>query len=134
MDSKIKILFLLLVSPILLFAQNKAAKKYVDSSELQLKLFASSMFYSEQINIADTNANKKTVDYFGSKYFQESNYSQPAIDTIMAYSKREAHKDFDSDKIGKCLCYTSSLLFFTSDKLNQKVKSLRKYLSKQAAQ
>lgn len=132
MDSKIKILFLLLVCPILLFAQNKATKKYIDSSEFQLKLFASAIFYSEQINIADTNANKKTVDYFGSKYFQESNYSQEAIDTILAYSKREAHKDFYTEERGKCLCYTSSLLFFTSNKLKRKVKSLRKYLSKQA--
>jgi hypothetical protein len=132
MDSKVKIFFLLLVSPILLFAQNKATKKYIDSSELQLKLFASAMFYSEQINIADTNANTKTVDYFGSKYFQESNYSQEAIDTILAYSKQEAYKDFYTEERGKCLCYTSSLLFFTSDKLNRKVKSLRKYLGKQA--
>lgn len=131
MDSKIKIFFLILVSPIVLFAQNTATKKYIDSSELQLKLFASAMFYSEQINIADTNANKKTVDYFGSKYFQETNYSQEAIDSILAYSKQEAFKNFHTEERGKCLCYTSSLLFFTSDKLNRKVKSLQKYLGKQ---
>jgi len=132
MEGKIKIFFILLIFPVLLSAQIKA-KRFIDSSELQLKLFASAMFYSEQVNIADTNHSKKDVDYFGSNYFQESNYSQEAIDTILAYSKREAHKDFYTEERGKCLCYTSSLLFFTSNKLNRKVKSLRKYLSKESA-
>lgn len=132
MDSKIKILFLLSVFPILLFAQSKGTKKYIDSSELQLKLFASEMFYAEQVYIADTTANKKSVDYFSTKYFEESNYSQIAFEIILAYSKQEAHKDFVSEEKSKCLCYTSSLLFFTSDKLNRKVKSLRKYLSTKA--
>ncbi|HMG68428.1 MAG TPA: hypothetical protein VK588_12110 [Chitinophagaceae bacterium] len=130
MYSKIRILFLVSISPILLVAQNKATKKFVDSSELQLKLFASEMFYSEQVGIADTAANKKLVDYFGSKYFQESNYSQAAIEIILAYSKQEAHKNFISEERGKCLCFNSSLLFFASDKLDRKVKSLRKYLGK----
>jgi hypothetical protein len=128
MDSKIIILVLLSVCPIFLFAQDKATAKYIDSSELQLKLFASEMFYAEQVNIADSTANKKSVDYFSRKYFQESNYSLAAINIILAYSKQEAHEDFVSDEIGKCLCHMSSLLFFTSDKLNRKVKSLRKYL------
>ncbi len=130
MDSKIKILFLLLVFPTFLFAQNKVTRSYVDSSEIQLKLFASEMFYAEQLNIADTTANKRSVDYFSTKYFEESNYSFPAIKIILAYSKQEAHKDFYTEEMGKCLCYSSSLLFFTSDKLNLKVKSLRKYLSR----
>ena len=132
MESKIKILFLLLACPILLFAQNKATKKYTDSSELQLKLFASQMFYAEQISIADSAYSVKTVDYFPPTYFQESNYSQEAIETILAYSKQEARKYFYTEERGKCLCYTSSLLFFTSDKLNRKVKSLRNYLSTKA--
>jgi hypothetical protein len=132
MYSKIKILFLLWVCPISLFAQNEATKKYIDSSEIQLKLFACEIFYAEQVYIADTTANKKTVDYFGPKYFQESNYSQEAINIILAYSKQEAHKDFVSDERGKCLCYTTSLLFFISDKLNRKVKGLRMYLAKNA--
>lgn len=128
MGSKIQISVLLLVCPVLLFAQNKVMKKYVDSSELQLKLFASEIFYAEEVYIADTTANKKSVDYFTRKYFQESNYSLVAINIISAYARQEAHKHFATDEIGKCLCYMSSLLFFTSDKLNQKVKSLRKYL------
>jgi hypothetical protein len=132
MDSKIKILFILLVSPVLMYAQTKSTKKYIDSSELQLKLFASQMFYAEQISIADTTGSLKTVDYFMPLYFEESNYSYPAIKTILTYSKQEAHKDFYTEERGKCLCYTSSLLFFTSDKLNRKVKSLRKYLDKQS--
>jgi|KBSMisStandDraft_5_1062788.scaffolds.fasta_scaffold44535_1 hypothetical protein len=132
MDSKIKILFLLSFCPNLLFAQNKAEKKYIDSSELQLKLFASEMYYAEQVHIADSTAKIKSVDYFGEKYFQESNYSQSAIEVILTFSKHEAHENFVSEERGKCLCYNSSLQFFSSDKLDQKVKSLRKYLSKKA--
>jgi hypothetical protein len=130
MDSKIKILFLLLVCSILSHAQDKGTKKYIDSSELQLKLFASEMFYTEQVYIADTTAIKKIVDYFWQKYFEESNYSQAAIEIILAYSKQEAHKHFVSEERGKCLCYNSSLLFFSSENLDQKVKSLRMYLAK----
>lgn len=130
MDSKIKILVFLFVFPLFSMAQKKAFKTYIDSSELQLKLFASQMFYAEQVSIADTSHNVKTVDYFLTQYFQESNYSQEAIDTILSYSKQEAHKDFYTEERGKCLCYTSSLLFFSSDKLNKKVKSLRKYLNR----
>jgi hypothetical protein len=131
MDSKIKILFLLLVSPILLFAQSNATKKYIDSSELQLKLFAAEYYYSVQLEIADSIANKISGDYFMELYFQNSNYEYEAIKQIWAFAKQEAHREFYTEERGKCLCYTSSLLFFTSDKLNQKVKSLRKYLSKQ---
>ena len=130
MDSKITIILLLIILPSSLFAQNRGTKKYIDSSELQLKTFASEMFYEEQVHIADTLANKKTVDYFGPKYFQESNYSLEAIQIILAYSKEEAKKDFESDELGKCLCYNTSLRFFISDKLDRKVKSLRKYLTK----
>lgn len=132
MDSKIKILFLLLVSPILLFAQNKATKKYIDSSELQLKSFAAEYYYSVQLEIADSISNKISGDYFMELYFQNSNYEYEAIKQIWAFAKQEAHRDFYTEERGKCLCYTSSLLFFTSDKLNRKVKSLRKYLSTKA--
>ena len=133
MDSKMKILILLLVCPALLFAQSKAEKKYIDSSELQLKLFASEYYYSIQMLIADSSSSKMSIDYFMQSYFQNSNYDYEAIKQIWAFAKQEAHKDFDSDEIGKCLCYRSSLLFFTSDKLNRKIKSLRKYLSIRAA-
>jgi hypothetical protein len=133
MDSKIKILFLLLACPIYLFAQNKVSDKYIDSSELQLKLFAAEYYYSVQMEIADSASNKKSVDYFMQSYFQNSNYAYEAIKQIWAFAKQEAHKDFISDEIDKCFCYNSSLLFFTSDKLNRKVKSLRKYLGKRAA-
>ena len=47
MDSKIKILFILSISPILLLAQSRATQKYIDSSELQLKLYAAQRFYVE---------------------------------------------------------------------------------------
>jgi hypothetical protein len=134
MDSKIKILFLLLFCPILLFAQTKATKKYMDSSELQLKLFAAEYYYSVQREIADSASNKASVDYFMQSYFQNSNYEYDAIKQIWAFAKQEAHKDFFTEERAKCLCYTSSLLFFTSDKLNRKVKSLRKYLSTKAPQ
>lgn len=130
MDSKIILLKLLLIISFSANAQNKSFKKYVDSSELELKLFASQIFYAEQINIADTNSSVKTIDYFLPKYFQESNYSQEAIDTILAFSKQEAHKDFYTEERGKCLCYSTSLMFFRSEKLNRKIKELRKYLSK----
>ena len=133
MDSKIKLLILLFGCPILSFAQSKGEKRYIDSSEYQLKLFASEMFYIEQVNIADTTASKKSVDYFGNKYFEESNYSYAAIKIILAYSKEEAHKNFISEERGRCLCYNSSLLFFASAELNQKVKGLRKYLNKKAS-
>ena len=79
-------------------------------------------------------SNKKMpIGKFGMQQtLSKSNYSQPAIEAILAYSKQEAHKDFFTEERGKCLCYTSSLLFFTSNKLHQKVKSLRKYLSKKS--
>jgi|SRR6185312_4977138 len=129
MDSKIKILFLLLICPILLLAQNNATKKYIDSSELQLKLFASEYYYSIQMEIADSASSKVSVDYFMQSYFQNSNYEYEAIKQIWAFAKQEAHKDFYTEERGKCLCYRSSILFFTSDKLNRRVKSLRKYLA-----
>ena len=132
MDSKIKILFLVLVCPIFLFAQNKGTKKYIDSSELQLKLFAAEYYYSVQMEIADSTSNKISVDYFMQSYFQNSNYEYEAIKQIWAFAKQEAHKDFVSEERGKCLCYNSSLLFFASDKLHRKLKSLRKYLSTKA--
>ena len=116
----------------MLFSQNKATIEYIDSSELQLKLYASEMFYAEQVYIADSTANKKSVDYFMPKYFESSNYDYEAIKQIWAFAKQEALKDFVSEERGKCLCYKLSLLFFTSDKLNRKVKSLRKYLSKKS--
>jgi hypothetical protein len=127
MDSKVSILIVLFFLPLLAFCQK--SKKRIDSSELQLKLFASELFYKEQLNIVDSSVGKKSIDYFSSKYFQESNYSQAAIQEIIDYSTKQAHKDFSSDERGKCLCYPSSLLFFTSDKLGKKVKSLRKYLN-----
>jgi hypothetical protein len=130
MDSKVKLIVLLLLVHFFANAQKKVNKNDVDRSELQLKLFASQIFYAEQISIADTSKIIKTVDYFLTQYFQESNYSQEAIDTILAYSKQEAHKDFYTEERGKCLCYTSSLLFFRSDKLNKKVKSLIKHLNR----
>lgn len=130
MDSKIKIFILLLGIPLFSMAQNKAFKKYVDSSELQLKLFAAEVFYGEQAYLADSNSIKCNVDYFVTKYFEECNYSQVAFEKILNYSKQEAHKDFVSEEIGKCLCYNSSLLFFGSDKLNKKIKEMRKYLNR----
>src|SRR5580765_1588417 len=130
MDSKIKILFLLSVCPILLFAQNKVTKKYIDSSELQLRIFASEYYYSVQLEIADSTSNKISVDNFTQSYFQTSNYEYEAIKQIWAFAKEEAHKGFISNERGKCLCYSSSLIFFTSNKLDRKIKSLRKYLNK----
>ena len=127
MDSKMRILIALFFLPSLAFCQTN--KKRVDSSELQLKMFASEMFYKEQLNIVDSGVERKSIDYFSSKYFQESNYSQAAIEEIIDYSTKQAHKDFFSDERGKCLCYPASLLFFKSDKLDKKVKSLRKYLN-----
>lgn len=132
MDSKIKIFFLLHICPVMLLAQNNATSKYIDSSELQLKLFSAEYYYSVQMEIADSTLNKTTVDYFMQSYFQNSNYEYEAIKEIWAFAKQEALKDFVSEERGKCLCYTSSLLFFTSHKLNRKVKSLLKYLDKQA--
>jgi hypothetical protein len=128
MDSKMIIFLAVLILPSCTFCQT--SKKRIDSSELQLKMFASEMFYKEQLNIVDSGVGRNSLDYFSSKYFQETNYSQVAIEEIIDYSTKQAHKTFFSDERGKCLCYTASLLFFTSDKLDKKVKSLRKYLSK----
>lgn len=127
MDSKMIIFLVLFMLPGFAFSQ--ASKKRIDSSELQLKIFASEMFYKEQLNIVDSCVGRRYIDYFSSKYFQETNYSQVAIEEIIDYSTRQAHKDFISDERGKCLCYMASLLFFRSDNLDKKVRSLRKYLN-----
>ena len=130
MDSKIKLLLLLLIIPLLASAQNEFSKRFIDSSEFQLKLFASEYFYSVQLKLTDSSSEKRNVDIFMSQYFQNSNYDYKAIKIIWEFTKQEALKNYNSDEIGKCYCYNSSLLFFCSDKLNKKVKSLRKYLKR----
>jgi len=127
MDSKMIIFLALFMLPVFAFSQK--SKKRIDSSELQLKIFASEMFYKEQLNIVDSGVGRRSIDYFSSKYFQETNYSQAAIEEIIDYTTRQAHKDFFSDERGKCLCFMASLLFFRSDNLDKKVRSLRKYLN-----
>jgi predicted ATP-binding protein involved in virulence len=129
MDSKIKLFLILFLVPFFLCAQNKSLKKYVDSSELQLKLFASEYFYSIQLKLTDSSNCKCNVDIFMPQYFQNSNYDYEAIKLIWDYTKQEALKNYNSDEIGKCYCYNSSLLFYRSDKLDKKVKQLRKYLN-----
>lgn len=130
MDCKIKLLIVILLCPILINAQGRLTSKYVDSSELQLRMYAAEVFYLKQVYITDSTANKKGVDIYMRNYFETSNYSYEAVQSIMDYSEQEASKNYLSDEIGKCYCYNSSLLFFNSQKLKRKVKSLRKYLAK----
>ena len=129
MDSKMRLIIIFLIIPILGSAQKSISKKYIDSSELQLKFFATQVYYAEQISIADTNRTVRSVDYFLQKYFQETNYSQKAIDFILTFSKEEAHNDFYTEERGKCICFASSLHFFNSNKLNKKIKELKRYLN-----
>lgn len=130
MDSKIKFILLLLICPALLNAQGKNFQKYIDSSELLLKQYATEVFYFAQENYVDSTANQKNRNIFIPSYFQSNNYSFEAIKTIMDFAEKEAIKDYISVERGKCFCLNSSLLFYSSKKLDKKVKSLRKYLSK----
>ena len=62
MDSKMRLIIIFLIIPILGSAQKSISKKYIDSSELQLKFFATQVYYAEQISIADTNRTVRSVD------------------------------------------------------------------------
>jgi hypothetical protein len=128
MNKAYKTFFILLFFPFLSFAQNKHSKKYIDSSERQMKIFASQMYYAEQAYLADSTANLKSVDIFGRIYFEENNYAMEAFTTILQYAKKAAEMEFEYEGHKKCICYAASLKFFTSDSLDKKVKSLRKYL------
>lgn len=130
MDNKMKLILILLIIPLFVSAQNSASKKYIDSSELQLKYFATQVYYAEQISITDTSSSIRSVDYFLTKYFQETNYTQKAIEFVLAFSKKEAQIDFYTEERGKCVCFSSSLQFFHSDKLNKKIKELKRYLTR----
>lgn len=128
MDSKIIIFILSFFIQHTVLAQNENISKYTDSSEVLIKKFATEIYYVTQLGIADSSVLKTNVNVSIDSYFQNSNYSFEAIEIIANFATKEAKINYFSDELGKCHCYVSSLDFFISDSLNEKVKSLRKFL------
>lgn len=127
MKLKIIIIVCLLFSQVL-SAKPVRNKHYIDSSELELKIFASQMFYFLQMNITDTSFSQKGTDYYLREYFERSNYHFEAVQIIMDFAEKEAHNMYYTEERGQCMCYKASIDFLLSTKLRRKIRSLRKYL------